>query len=61
MQRSAAPQAAAFVTGPVGARFEGRVAVRELDDAPQVPVQALWLPHTTDPLRAELLAAYPPA
>lgn len=57
----AAPQAAAFVTGPVGARFEGRVAVRELDDAPQVPVQALWLPHTTDPLRAELLAAYPPA
>ncbi|GAA1081283.1 LysR family transcriptional regulator [Tsukamurella spumae] len=57
----AAPHAAAFVTGPPGERFGGRVTVLELDDAPQVPVQALWLPHTTDPVRAALLAAYPPA
>ncbi|MCA0158949.1 LysR family transcriptional regulator [Tsukamurella sp. M9C] len=55
------PHAAAFVTDPSGPRFGGRVTVVELDDAPQVPVQALWAPHTTDPLRAELLAAYPPA
>ncbi|MET9325492.1 LysR family transcriptional regulator [Tsukamurella sp. NPDC003166] len=57
----AAPHAAAFVTGPPGERFGGRVTVLELDDAPQVPVQALWLPHTTDPVRAALLATYPPA
>ena len=57
----AAPHAAAFVTGPVGRRYGGRVLVRALDDAPQVPVQALWLPNTTDPLRKRLLAAYPPA
>ncbi|WP_019202124.1 LysR family transcriptional regulator [Tsukamurella sp. 1534] len=55
------PGAAAFVTDPVGPQFEGRVLVREIDDAPQVPVQALWLQHTTDPLRTTLLAAYPPA
>ena len=55
------PHAAAFVTDPPGPRSGGRVVVVELDDAPQVPVQALWLPHTTDPVRAELLTAYPPA
>lgn len=55
------PHAAAFVTDDAGPRFGGRAVVVELDDAPQVPVQALWLPHTVDPLRAALLAAYPPA
>ncbi|TWS21147.1 LysR family transcriptional regulator [Tsukamurella asaccharolytica] len=54
------PHATAFVTDPAEPRSDGRVVVLDLDDAPQVPVQALWAPHTTHPLRTELLAAYPP-
>lgn len=53
------PHAAAFVTDPAGTQLDGRVVVRDLDDAPKVPLQALWLPHTRNRLRAALLAAYP--
>ncbi|GAA0998018.1 LysR family transcriptional regulator [Nocardiopsis tropica] len=53
------PRAAAFVTDPAGPQFDGQVVVRDLDDAPKVPLQALWLPHTRNRLRTALLEAYP--
>ncbi|ADG80242.1 Transcriptional regulator, LysR family OS=Tsukamurella paurometabola (strain ATCC 8368 / DSM/ CCUG 35730 / CIP 100753 / JCM 10117 / KCTC 9821 / NBRC 16120/ NCIMB 702349 / NCTC 13040) OX=521096 GN=Tpau_3664 PE=3 SV=1 [Tsukamurella paurometabola] len=53
------PRAVAFVTDPVGEQFDGQVLVRDLSDAPKVPLQALWLPYTRNRLRSALLAAYP--
>lgn len=53
-----APDAAAFVTGPTGPRLDDQAVVLPLTDAPKVPVQALWLPHTTSLLRTRLLEVY---
>jgi DNA-binding transcriptional LysR family regulator len=46
----------ALVTAPSGTALQGRVEVRPLIDPPLVPVQALWLPHTTSEPRSILLA-----
>ncbi|MFI9508174.1 LysR family transcriptional regulator [Nocardia sp. NPDC052566] len=45
----------AFVTSAPGPAHDGRVRVIALADAPQVPTQALWLPHTGSPLRNLLI------
>lgn len=45
----------AFVTEPAGPLHRGRAVVIELDPAPLVPVQALWIPHTESVFRAALL------
>jgi DNA-binding transcriptional LysR family regulator len=46
--------AVAFVTDAPGELFEGEVVVREFEDAPMVPVQAVWLPGTVSRARALL-------
>lgn len=46
----------ALVTAPVGPALQGRVEVRPLVDPPLMPIQALWLPHTTSEARTVLLA-----
>ncbi|MGW0038709.1 LysR family transcriptional regulator [Gordonia sp. NPDC003376] len=43
--------ACAFVTDPAGEAFGGRVRVIEFQDAPKVPLQAVWLPHSASPVR----------
>ena len=48
----------ALVTAPVGTALHGRVEVRPLTDPPLVPIQALWLPHTTSEARTALLARH---
>lgn len=48
----------ALVTAPAGPALHGRVEVRALDDPPLVPIQALWLPHTTSEARTALLARH---
>lgn len=51
------PQAVAFVTEQAGTKHADAVIVRELADAPSVPLQAIWLPHTVNPHRTALLQA----
>ncbi|HEY9314574.1 LysR family transcriptional regulator [Williamsia sp.] len=51
------PTACAFVTDPAGSAYDGRVTVIDFEDPPLAPVQALWLPHTTSPMRERILAA----
>lgn len=46
----------ALVTAPAGSALGGRVVVLDLSDAPMVPIQALWLPHTTSAARSALLS-----
>lgn len=48
----------ALVTAPAGPALQGRVEVRPLTDPPLVPIQALWLPHTTSDARTVLLARH---
>lgn len=43
--------AIAFVTASAGPTLDGAVVVVELTDPPLAPAQALWLPHTTSPIR----------
>jgi DNA-binding transcriptional LysR family regulator len=45
----------ALVTAPEGQALGGRVSVLGLSDAPMVPIQALWLPHTISAARSALL------
>lgn len=45
----------ALVTAPEGHVLGGRVSVLDLSDAPMVPIQALWLPHTISTARNALL------
>ncbi len=45
----------ALVTAAAGPALGGRVEVRNLTDPPMVPIQALWLPHTTSEPRSVLL------
>jgi len=45
----------ALVTTPEGSALGGRVTVLDLSDAPMVPIQALWLPHTISAARSALL------
>ncbi|MFD3747427.1 LysR substrate-binding domain-containing protein [Nocardia sp. NPDC058633] len=45
----------ALVTAPAGPALGGRVTVLDLTDAPLVPVQAIWLPHTISAERSALL------
>lgn len=45
----------ALVTAPTGPALGGRVTVLDLGDAPMVPIQALWLPHTISAARSALL------
>ncbi len=45
----------ALVTAPQGQALGGRVTVLDLSDAPMVPIQALWLPHTISAARSALL------
>lgn len=54
------PQAAAFVTNEPGWLYGHRIRVIELAEAPTVPVQAMWLPHTTSAIRTEILASLQP-
>ncbi|SKX77055.1 LysR family transcriptional regulator [Mycobacteroides abscessus subsp. abscessus] len=51
--------AVAFVTDPVGTSHENRVIVKDFDDPPLTPVQALWLPHTVSEFRTSLLNSAP--
>nr|WP_238403478.1 LysR substrate-binding domain-containing protein [Gordonia desulfuricans] len=47
--------ACAFVTDPAGDVFGGRVRVIEFQDAPKIPLQAIWLPHgSPSPVRDAL-------
>lgn len=48
-----------LVTDPPGTCYGGRIVVRDFDDPPFSPVQALWLPHTVSALRADILSAAP--
>lgn len=47
----------ALVTAAVGPALNGQVRVSSLADAPRVPVQAVWLPHTISHARTTLLEA----
>ena len=47
----------ALVTAAVGSALGGQVRVSSLADAPRVPVQAVWLPHTISHARTALLDA----
>lgn len=46
----------AFVTEEAGPAHRGRAWVVDIDDAPKVAVQALWLGHSESPARSVLLA-----
>ncbi|MDE8649682.1 LysR family transcriptional regulator [Rhodococcus qingshengii] len=47
----------ALVTAPLGPALGGTVIVKSLTDAPKVPLQAIWLPHTTSRPRDALLGS----
>lgn len=47
--------AVAFVTSPPGPALHGAVTVVDLDGPVLVPLQALWQPHTTSPVREVIL------
>jgi DNA-binding transcriptional LysR family regulator len=49
----------ALVTATPGPALEGRVVVKSLTDAPKVPMQAIWLPHTISQPRNALLETRP--
>ena len=53
------PEACAFVTAAPGPAHDGRVVVKEFDDPPLSPVQALWLPHTESAFRTDVLSSAP--
>lgn len=48
----------AFVTQAPGSILGGQAAIIAIDDAPQAPVQALWLPHTHSRPREALLTGH---
>lgn len=48
-------EACALVTDPAGEACGGRVRVLPFDDPPLVPLQAVWLPHTSSEFREQLL------
>ncbi|WP_338888682.1 LysR family transcriptional regulator [Rhodococcus sovatensis] len=50
----------ALVTAHAGPALNGQVRVLNLADAPRVPVQAVWLPHTISHARTALLEAGKP-
>lgn len=47
--------AAAFVTAPAGPAIDGAVTVVDLDEPLLVPLQGLWQPHTSSPIRDLIL------
>lgn len=50
------PDACAFVTDEPGPKYSGAITIADFTDPPLAPVQMLWLPHTTHPTRAQIIA-----
>ncbi|MCF3940163.1 MULTISPECIES: LysR family transcriptional regulator [Gordonia] len=54
------PEACVFVTNESGWLYDNRIRILELTESPTVPVQAMWLPHTTSDIRTSILTALQP-
>ncbi|WAC56764.1 LysR family transcriptional regulator [Gordonia sp. SL306] len=54
------PQACTFVTNEPGWLYGNRIRVIDIAESPTMPVQAMWLPHTTSDIRNRIVASLRP-